>query len=124
MTSTGNKKPKKTFKCHSKDKVCNGIVLAGQGLYCDDCKGLRPVPSYENAVTLLPIAEIKNKNQYLGHCLIKGKYDINYVITLLRIIMDQCYAMRLNPRDLQFTLWTSTQKLLAMLEVERDQLFK
>jgi hypothetical protein len=60
-------------------------------------------------------------NRYCDHYLEKGKYDIDYVINLLKIIMQKCEQMRMNPKDLQFTLWTSTQKLLSMLEVERDQ---
>lgn len=63
----------------------------------------------------------KNDNNYFGYSLKKGEYDINYVINLLKIIMTKCEGMKHNPKDLQFTLWTSTQKLLAMLEVERDQ---
>lgn len=60
-------------------------------------------------------------NSFLQYSLPKGKYDINYVINLLRIILDQCHKMKGSPRDLQFTLWISVQKLLSMLEVERDQ---
>jgi hypothetical protein len=66
------------------------------------------------------LAEIK-ANRYFGYYLEKGKYDIDYVINLLKIIMQKCEQMKMNPKDLQFTLWTSTQKLLSMLEVERDQ---
>lgn len=60
-------------------------------------------------------------NEIYGHTLSKGKYDITYVITLLRIIHDQTEKMKLNPRDLSFTLTTSLKKLIAMLEVEREQ---
>lgn len=51
----------------------------------------------------------------------QGKYDINYVITLLRIILDKCNEMRMQPRDFQFTLQQSLLSLIGMLEVERDQ---
>lgn len=51
----------------------------------------------------------------------KGKYDIHYVINLLRSIEDQCHKYRLNPSTLQFSLQNSLQRMIAMLEVERDQ---
>lgn len=67
------------------------------------------------------LVELK-ANNYFGNYLQKGKYDINYVINLLKIILQKCEQMKMNPKDLQFTLRTSTEKLLAMIEVERDQL--
>ena len=113
-------KSAKTFKCESKN--CNGITFPGKGIFCNDCKGLKRLQSYEDHVEFLPMVRTeKRENSYIGHSLAKGKYDINYIINLLKIIMTKCEEMKHNPRDLQFTLWTSTQKLLAMLEVERDQ---
>jgi hypothetical protein len=51
-----------------------------------------------------------------------GQYDINFVITFCRILIDKIDRLKFNPRDLPFTLTQSLKKLLAMLEVERDQM--
>lgn len=50
----------------------------------------------------------------------KGKYDINYVITLLRIIEGKCEAGKLSPSDLRFSLQQSCKEMIAHLETERD----
>ena len=51
-----------------------------------------------------------------------GQYDINFVITFCRILIDKIDRLKFNPRDLPFTLTQSLKKLLAMLEVEKDQM--
>lgn len=89
---------------------------------------------YSKFVTFLPVTKKSNEknisthvsnlqesSQFFRHKLNKGKYDINYVIMLLKIIQDQNEKMKLNPKDFQFTLAQSLQKLICMLEVERDQ---
>lgn len=75
-----------------------------------------------NKIKLLDkITKQEEKNEVLGYVLDKGKYDINYVIKILQIILEQCEIMRFSPRDLQFTLSQSLKRLLAMLIVERNQ---
>lgn len=49
----------------------------------------------------------------------KGKYDIHYVITLLRMIDSKCQSRPMS--DLGFTLSNSLRRLISHLEVERDQ---
>lgn len=51
-----------------------------------------------------------------------GQYDINFVITFCHILIDKINRFKCNPRDLPFTLTQSLKKLLAMLEVEKDQM--
>lgn len=87
---------------------------------------------YEGQVRFLPVEksqtqeiqvmpDSEHNQEFLHHTLKKGQYDINYTITVLRIILDKCQSMRMNPQELQFTLTQSIQRLLAMLEVERIQ---
>lgn len=81
-----------------------------------------------------PIEEIKNvkipivklsrnfrNNEIFNKDLPKGKYDIHYVIKLLRIIHDKIESMKMSPRDIPFTMCDSMKRLIANLEVERDQ---
>ena len=81
-----------------------------------------------------PIEEIKNvkipivklnrsskNNEIFTNSLPKGKYDIHYVIKLLRIIHDKIESMKMSPRDIPFTMCDSMKRLIANLEVERDQ---
>lgn len=65
--------------------------------------------------------QVKTTNDFVGHSLEKGKYDINYVITLLQIIEKKCHEMQMQPRDLSFTLRESCKRLIAMLIVEKNQ---
>lgn len=59
--------------------------------------------------------------EFMKRTIHMGKYDINYVIGVLRIILDKCNEMRHKPQDFQFTLQQSLLSLIGMLEVERDQ---
>ena len=81
-----------------------------------------------------PIEEIKNvkipivklsrnfrNNEIFSNSLPKGKYDIHYVIELLRIIHDKIESMKMSPKDIPFTMCDSMKRLIANLEVERDQ---
>lgn len=52
----------------------------------------------------------------------KGKYDINYVINLLKIIESKCENGKLTPSDLRFSLQQSCKLLRGNLEIERDVL--
>ena len=54
----------------------------------------------------------------LSRYLSKGKYDIDYVINLCKIIDSQCQSTPMS--NLGFTLSNSLRRLIAMLEVERD----
>ena len=49
----------------------------------------------------------------------KGKYDINYVIALCKIIHGNCQTTPMS--DLGFTLSESLRRLIGMLEIERNQ---
>lgn len=46
----------------------------------------------------------------------KGKYDIHYVIALLRMIHDKADNMD------KFSMKENLKRMIAMLEVERDQI--
>lgn len=63
----------------------------------------------------------KRYNQRYDSHLKKGQYDIDYVIGLLRKILQQCDSMRHNPRELEFSLRESLRRLLSMLEIEKNQ---
>ncbi len=91
--------------------------------------------SYDKDVVWLPVT--KNGQEYCSmeelspskeerhelfkYSLPKGKYDINFVINMLRIIVEQCDKMKMTPRDIHFSLTQSIKRLIAMLEVERMQ---
>lgn len=49
-----------------------------------------------------------------------GKYDINFVINLLKQIESKCNKGKFNPSDLRFTLQESCKTLRVKLEMERD----
>jgi LytS/YehU family sensor histidine kinase len=51
----------------------------------------------------------------------KSKYDIHFVINLIKTLIDQIERNKFNSSDIAFTLSYSLKKLLANLEVERDQ---
>ncbi len=67
-----------------------------------------------------PLAKKSTEIEFLNQKLKHGQFDIHYVIKLLRIINDQCIKHQLNPGELRFTLIHSLKKMIAMLEVERD----
>lgn len=87
-------------------------------------------------VTFLPITKVgkeicsiedispspDERNEFFQHSLPKGKYNIHYTINLLRILLDQIEKIKMNPRDIAFTLSSSIKRLLAMLEVESEQM--
>jgi len=78
---------------------------------------------YQDKFSYPPItAEQLNQNKppFLRHTL-TDIYDINYVITLLKVILEQVEAQKFNPRDLQMILNHSIKQLLGFLIVERDQ---
>lgn len=58
--------------------------------------------------------------KFCDNMLQHGKYDIHYVIKLLRVIEEKCHQYRLSPHDLRFSLQQSCQKLINFLEIERD----
>jgi hypothetical protein len=64
---------------------------------------------------------LKSYNKLYDHSLPKGQYDINYVIRLLRIIVDQVEKQKMNPSNIAFSLTESCKRLIAHLETERDQ---
>ena len=82
------------------------------------------VITYQDQSTFYPLTRSqpikRDKSLFLWHTL-PDIYDINYVITLLRVILDQVEAQKFNPKDLQMTLNHSIKQLLGFLIVERDQ---
>lgn len=67
---------------------------------------------------------LQKENISIENQLAFGKFDIYFSITLLKIILEKVNAMQMNPRELHFTLSTSIQKMLSMLEVEAYKLSK
>lgn len=51
----------------------------------------------------------------------KNKFDISYVISLLKTILRISDKLKMNPIQFQFTLVDSVKKLLANLEIEKNQ---
>jgi hypothetical protein len=54
----------------------------------------------------------------------KEKYNIDFVINMIKTLIDQIDRHKLNPNDLAFSLTHSLKRLLGNLEVEKDQLNK
>jgi hypothetical protein len=84
----------------------------------------------EKNVTYLPIVEEKKEIQEPNPLLespkfeenIKyGKYDIHFVISMLRKIVSECDKLKMQPHNIHFSLTNSLKRLIAMLEVERMQ---
>lgn len=61
----------------------------------------------------------EDTNQFCHTSLPKGKYDIDYVIRLLKIIIEQCDYHQLNRYDLPMSLRESCKKLIAYLNTEK-----
>ena len=79
----------------------------------------------QNQISIIKEYDNRNELEFKTPAMFKnqlehGKYDINYVITLLKIILNKCNAHLMSAKDLQFTLVQSLTKLIAMLETERD----
>jgi hypothetical protein len=64
----------------------------------------------------------KNNPDHIQSQIDGRKYDINFTIATIKTILFKVQEMKLNPRDLQFTLQTSLPSLLAFLEIERDRM--
>ena len=77
--------------------------------------------------TFLPVEKLPNRSscpinhQDLQHALPRN-YDINYVIQLCHILISKIDRYKTCPKDLPFTLTHSLKKLMAFLEVEKDQI--
>lgn len=67
-----------------------------------------------------PIKNSDNVELFRKH-LPKGKYDIHFVIQLLMVIHDKIESMKMNPKDIAFTMCDSLKRLIANLEVEKQQ---
>lgn len=67
-------------------------------------------------------SEQQKDSEFLGHNLEIGKYDIHFAINILKTILIECQAFKMNSEPLYRTLDHSIKRLLAMLEVERDQM--
>ncbi len=81
-----------------------------------------PIINSNNLETKFKSIDRLNKNRIFNQYLNKNKYDIDYVINLLRIIHDKVESMKMNPKDIPFTLCDSLKRLISNLEVERDQI--
>lgn len=98
------------------------------------CEILDEDAYYGSAVTWMPftingqqmsIQDLNKKipgNPFMNFTLPKGNYSIDYVINLIKIILEK--AGRFPSQEFHFTLTNSLQRLLANLEVEKDQLRK
>lgn len=67
---------------------------------------------------VLEEAEEKFRKLYIDKC----NYNINYTINCLKQILAIVEQYKFSPRDLPITLKHSIEKMLAYLEVERDNL--
>lgn len=77
---------------------------------------------YEEAIEFKLVTQLgipKVNDDFKLH-LPKGKYDIDYVIQLCKIIENKCYELRFDPRGLEFTLRSSLKALRCMLETEKS----
>lgn len=63
---------------------------------------------------------LEDTNEFLRHSLQKGKYNIDYVISLLKIIEEECKRHQLNRHDLPLSLRESCKRLRGSLEVEKN----
>jgi hypothetical protein len=81
-----------------------------------------PVKKVSKQEFLNAIDEYNQNKDYekidISRYLSKGKYDIDYVISLCKVIDSQCKSVPMS--NLGFTLSDSLRRLIAMLEVERD----
>lgn len=76
----------------------------------------------KNEIELFKKNEISPQTEqikFLNNTLTRGKYDVDYVINLCKMIETKCHEMRHNPQHLQFTLQESLKKLIAFLQVEK-----
>lgn len=82
--------------------------------------------SYDDNCTFLPITQSSNRSDEIQdrglHDALPKNYDINYVISFCRILIDKIDRYKINPRDLPLTLTHSLKRFLAYLEVEKDQM--
>ncbi len=79
---------------------------------------------YEKYCTFIPV-EKENVNPepwWASHTLAYGNYDIDYLITFCRMLLTTIDRFKDRPKDLPFTLTHSLKKMLAFLEVEKDQM--
>lgn len=75
---------------------------------------------YSESVTLFPVTKERTPpNDNFAQSLPRGKYDIHYVILLLKIIIGKCESF--HTKDFKLSMTHSLKKMLAYLEVERDQ---
>jgi len=71
---------------------------------------------FEEITTFIPVRQIGTPPPKFT--LSKGEYNRDYVIALLKSLLNQIHAMRFSPQHLQLTLQHSIQKLLADIEME------
>lgn len=65
----------------------------------------------------------KNYKEYLKfeeHVFKKGVYDIDYVLSLAKQILNQCEKKILNANEFRFSLQESLKRLISQLEVEKN----
>ena len=51
----------------------------------------------------------------------KSKYNIDFVISMIKTLIDHVERNKMNPQDLAFSLNHSLKRLLANLQVDKDQ---
>ncbi len=89
----------------------------------EDVKISEEKNEYKGCLSFLPVMQEghsrnTNPDDFSMH-LPKGKYDIDYVIALCKIIENKCFKLRFDPRSLEFTLRSSLKKIVGMLETEK-----
>ncbi len=82
---------------------------------------------YGKSFTFLPVQRLDHQatdpiDQKELRTALPRVYDIHYVIQFCRILIDKIDKYKTCPKDLPFTLTHSLKKLLAFLEVEKDQM--
>jgi hypothetical protein len=87
----------------------------------------------EENFTFLPVENLTNISVetrklprgaplHSSHSLSYRNYDINYIINFCHILIGEIDKHKMHPKDLAFTLTHSLRKMLAHLEVEKDQI--
>lgn len=80
-------------------------------------------------VTFLDVFQLDSNDKPIDTCktslhedisIANGKYDIHYVINLLKQIENKCNSGKFNAKDLRFSLQESCKILRVKLEMERD----
>lgn len=78
-------------------------------------------------VTLTPFCIEKEdqkveNTEFLQHDLSRGRYDIDYVINLCKILVERCEALKFSGHNGMLTIRDSLKKHLAMVEIDKQKM--